>query len=45
MKLENYVTGKWVVGDGEGEILYDAVNDEPIASLSTKGLDFPSILQ
>ena len=45
MKLENYVTGKWVVGDGEGEILYDAVNDEPIASLSTKGLDFASILQ
>ena len=45
MKLENYVTGKWIAGDGEGEKLYDAVTDEPIASLSTKGLDFASILK
>ena len=45
MKLENYVTGKWIAGDGEGEKLYDAVTDEPIAALSTKGLDFASILK
>ena len=45
MKLENYVTGKWIKGDGEGEILYDAVTDEPITSVSTKGLDFASVLQ
>jgi oxepin-CoA hydrolase/3-oxo-5,6-dehydrosuberyl-CoA semialdehyde dehydrogenase len=44
MKLKNYVTGKWIEGDGDGEILYDAVTDEPIVSLSTKGLNFPSIL-
>src|SRR5215212_7778600 len=44
MKLENYVTGKWMEGDGDGETLYDAVTDEPITSLSTKGLDFFSIL-
>lgn len=45
MKLENYVTGKWIAGNGEGEKLYDAVTDEPIAALSTKGLDFASILK
>jgi oxepin-CoA hydrolase / 3-oxo-5,6-dehydrosuberyl-CoA semialdehyde dehydrogenase len=45
MKLANYVTGNWITGDGDGEILYDAVTDEPISSLSTKGLDFFSILK
>ena len=45
MKLENYVTGKWTTGEGDGEILYDAVTDEPISSLSTKGLVFISIQQ
>jgi oxepin-CoA hydrolase / 3-oxo-5,6-dehydrosuberyl-CoA semialdehyde dehydrogenase len=45
MKLTNYVTGKWIEGDGDGEVLYDAVTDEPIASLSTKGLDFASVLE
>src|SRR5688500_8385156 len=45
MKLENYVTGKWITGDGEGEVLYDAVTDEPLRSVSTKGLDFASILK
>ena len=44
MKLENYVTGKWITGDGEGEVLYDAVTDELLTSVSTKGLDFASIL-
>jgi oxepin-CoA hydrolase / 3-oxo-5,6-dehydrosuberyl-CoA semialdehyde dehydrogenase len=45
MKLANYVTGKWITGEGDGEILYDAVTDEPISSLSTKGLDFSAILK
>lgn len=45
MKLENYVTGKWIRGDGAGEILYDAVTSEAIATTSTQGLDFASILQ
>ncbi|HVZ97431.1 MAG TPA: phenylacetic acid degradation bifunctional protein PaaZ [Chitinophagaceae bacterium] len=44
-KLGNYVTGKWMEGDGDGEILYNAVNDEPIAIVTTKGLDFSAILQ
>lgn len=44
-KLENYITGKWITGDGEGQILFNAVYGEPIASASTKGLDFKSIVE
>ncbi len=44
-KLENYISGKWITGDGEGQALYDAVNGEIIAAATTKGLDFASILQ
>lgn len=44
MKLGNYVTGRWIEGDGDGQSLYNAVNGEVIASATTKGLDFASIL-
>ena len=44
-KLENYVTGRWITGDGEGQLLYDAVTSETIAAATTKGLDFASVLQ
>ena len=40
MKLENYVTGNWIAGDGEGQQLFDAVNGELVATATTKGLDF-----
>lgn len=43
-KLENYIEGKWVAGDGEGQALFDAVTGEPVAAASTKGLDFGAIL-
>lgn len=43
MKLGNYITGKWVAGDGEGQVLYNAVNGTPIATATTKGLDFRSV--
>jgi oxepin-CoA hydrolase/3-oxo-5,6-dehydrosuberyl-CoA semialdehyde dehydrogenase len=43
-KLSNYVTGKWITGDGEGQPLYNAVNGSLIGHASTKGLDFASIL-
>ena len=45
MKLGNYITGKWIEGDGEGQQLYNAVNGEVIATATTKGLDFASILR
>ncbi|MGZ8523133.1 MAG: phenylacetic acid degradation bifunctional protein PaaZ [Chitinophagaceae bacterium] len=44
-KLQNYILGKWVTGDGEGQTLYNAVTGEAIASASTKGLDFKSIVE
>jgi oxepin-CoA hydrolase/3-oxo-5,6-dehydrosuberyl-CoA semialdehyde dehydrogenase len=43
-KLENYVSGKWITGDGDGQVLYDAVTGEEIAIATTKGLEFASIL-
>ena len=43
-KLGNYVTGKWIEGDGDGQQLYNAVNGDAIAAATTKGLDFASIL-
>lgn len=45
LKLENYITGKWIIGDGDGQILYNAVTGEAIASASTKGIDFKSIVE
>lgn len=44
-KLENYIGGKWITGDGEGQPLYDAVTGETIAYATTKGFDFDSILK
>jgi oxepin-CoA hydrolase/3-oxo-5,6-dehydrosuberyl-CoA semialdehyde dehydrogenase len=43
-QLENYILGKWVKGDGDGQTLYHAVNGEPIARASTRGLDVASVL-
>jgi len=43
-KLGNYITGKWVTGDGDGQVLADAVTGENIAIASTEGLDFSAIL-
>lgn len=43
-KLANYVTGRWITGDGTGQPLYDAVNGSLIGHASTAGLDFAAIL-
>ena len=43
-KLGNYITGKWIIGEGEGQPLYNAVNGESVAHASTKGLDLASML-
>ena len=39
-KLENYIAGNWITGDGEGQLLFNAVTGEPFAKASTKGIDF-----
>ena len=43
-KLGNYITGRWITGDGDGQVLYDAVTGDGIAIASTEGLDFASML-
>jgi len=45
LKLENYITGKWITGDGDGQLLYNAVTGEAVAAASTKGMDFKSIIE
>ncbi|MCX6316474.1 MAG: phenylacetic acid degradation bifunctional protein PaaZ [Bacteroidetes bacterium] len=44
-KLENYITGDWITGDGEGQLLYNAVTGDPLAAATTRGLDFKSITE
>ncbi len=44
MKLQNYANGKWQSGEGEGQVLYNAINGETIATASSKGLDFGEML-
>ncbi len=43
-KLENYIGGKWMQGEGDGETLFHAITGEPIVAASTKGLDFENML-
>lgn len=43
--VDNYILGRWVAGEGDGQALYNAVTGNMIAKASTKGLDFASILQ
>lgn len=44
-KLHNYILDKAIVGDGDGQILYNAITGEAIATASTKGIDFEQVLQ
>ncbi len=44
-KLENYIFGKWMQGDGDGQQLFDAVTGETIGLASTNGIDFKEILE
>ena len=43
-KLENYIQGNWITGDGDGQTLFDAVNGDPVATATSKGLDFAAAL-
>jgi len=44
MKLGNLVQDQWVQGDGDGRILTSAVTGEPVANITSDGLDFAAIL-
>ena len=43
-QVENYIQGSWIKGEGDGQLLFNAVTGEPIAKASTKGIDFAAAL-
>ncbi len=43
-KLGNYVTGRWVTGEGDGQVLADAVTGVPLYEAGTRGIDFQEML-
>ena len=43
-KLENFVCDNWIKGDSDGQILYNAVTAEPVATATTQGLDFKEMI-
>ncbi|MDX1499083.1 MAG: phenylacetic acid degradation bifunctional protein PaaZ [Woeseiaceae bacterium] len=43
-KLGNLVQDRWIEGDGEGRVLASAVTGEPVAAITSDGLDFKSML-
>ena len=42
-KLGNYISGQWVNGDGDGQVLKNAVTGAPVAIASSVGLDFAAM--
>jgi oxepin-CoA hydrolase/3-oxo-5,6-dehydrosuberyl-CoA semialdehyde dehydrogenase len=43
-KLQHFAAGRWVEGEGEGQVLFNAVTGEPLASAGSRGLDFKSMV-
>ena len=40
IRLKSFVCGEWREGEGEGATLFDPTTERPVATTSTKGLDF-----
>lgn len=45
VKLKSYAYGEWIEGIGSGQTLYDAVTGEPIAEITSNGLDFKKMIE
>jgi len=45
MKTQHYIQGNWTEGKGEGNPIQDSITGEVFTSVTTEGLDIPSILQ
>ncbi len=43
-KLGNFVAGKWIETEGEGQTLFNAVTGEAICIAGSKGVDFQQVL-
>ena len=44
MKLQSYAAGRWVTGEGEGQLVRHAITGEPVATVSSAGVDFAGML-
>jgi len=44
-KVQHYINGKWVAGEGDGIPILDSVTGEHFTNVTTQGIDIPSILQ
>ncbi|KAF0240461.1 MAG: oxepin-CoA hydrolase / 3-oxo-5 6-dehydrosuberyl-CoA semialdehyde, partial [Chitinophagaceae bacterium] len=42
--VENYIVGRWVKGDGDGQLLFNAVTGDPIAKATSQGIDFAQVV-
>ncbi len=42
--LQNYVTGQWITGDGNGQMLYHAISGDELTTASTAGIDMQAVL-
>ncbi len=45
MQLQNYATGKWIEGTGDGKPLFDASTGEQVATAGSEGLDFAAMME
>ena len=41
---DNYALGKWIKGDGDGTLLFNAITGDEIGRASSKGLDFSEMM-
>lgn len=39
-KIKHYIAGKWMEGDGDGEVLHHAITGDPVAAHTIEGIDF-----
>ena len=45
MKLQNFAENQWIAGDGDGRALTSAVDGRMIATITSDGIDFGSMLE
>ncbi len=44
MKLQSYAYGEWITGNGDYQNLYNAVNGDFVAEVSSKGINYEDML-
>lgn len=45
MRLKSYACGAWVEGEGKGVVLNSAITGEPVAEISSKGVNYAAMLK